>query len=36
MLYRRALAHLDAVPADAETDTESAGWLATLLRTGRC
>ena len=36
MLYRRALAHLDAVPADAAPETASPGWLSRLIRTGRC
>jgi hypothetical protein len=34
MLYARALAHLDAHPTDVEK--AGPGWLATLLRTGRC
>jgi hypothetical protein len=33
MLYQRALAHLDAVPADA---VAGPGWLVRLLQTGRC
>jgi hypothetical protein len=34
MLYARALAHLDAHKGDVEK--AGPGWLATLLRTGRC
>jgi hypothetical protein len=34
MLYARALAHLDAHKEDVEK--AGPGWLATLLRTGRC
>jgi hypothetical protein len=34
MLYERALAHLDAHKEDVEK--AGPGWLATLLRTGRC
>jgi hypothetical protein len=34
MLYRRALAHLDAHKEDVEK--AGPGWLARLLRTGRC
>jgi hypothetical protein len=40
MLYARALAHLDAHPTDVDSSTSAQkagpGWLATLLRTGRC
>jgi hypothetical protein len=34
MLYKRALAHLDVHPPGAEP--AAPGWLAQLLRTGRC
>jgi hypothetical protein len=34
MLYARAMAHLDAHKEDVEKS--GPGWLATLLRTGRC
>jgi hypothetical protein len=34
MLYARALAHLDTHKEDVEK--AGPGWLATLLRTGRC
>jgi hypothetical protein len=34
MLYQRALAHLDAHPADRVPETASEGWLARLIRNG--
>ncbi len=35
MLYQRALAHLDAHPADAGDTSDRPGWLESLLRNGR-